>query len=121
MTASSKAGKLTALGRPQPPPSSVAAKSGTGARSKAAAAPALIDDAKVSRALAGRVLLRTSLDGALLGGGELLRYPGSIDALRSRVAKLYGLWAPSVKISYSKTAASYKKCEMKSQAGPAPL
>ena len=30
----------------------------------------------------------------------MIRYPGSIDALRSRVARLYGLWGPTTKISY---------------------
>jgi hypothetical protein len=48
------------------------------------------------------VLLRCSLDGSLLQGGKVVRYPGSVDALRSRVARLYGLWGPSIKISYTK-------------------
>ena len=30
----------------------------------------------------------------------MIRYPGTIDALRSRVARLYGLWGPTTKISY---------------------
>jgi hypothetical protein len=61
-----------------------------------------IDDAAASRALVGRVLLRCSLDGSLLQGSKVVRYPGSVDALRSRVAQLYGLWGPSVKVSYTK-------------------
>ena len=38
------------------------------------AAVAPIDDAKASRALVGRVLMRCSLDGSLLQGGKVLRY-----------------------------------------------
>jgi len=79
------------------------------------AAVAPIDDAKASRALVGRVLMRCSLDGSLLQGGKVVRYPGSVDALRSRVARLNGLWGQSVKISYTKAGERMQKVPLKRQ------
>ena len=110
-------------GHAKPSPSSAAAKPAAGARSKPAGAGAgapqfedTVDDAKVSRALVGRVLLRTTIDGALPGRRETLRYPGSMDALRARVARLYGLRAPSVRLSYTKSTGGFQKCPVKCQA-----
>ena len=87
--------------RAKPSVGADAPKPTTAERSRPAEAPVTpIDDAQVSRALVGRVLLRCSLDGSLLQGSKVIRYPGTIDALRSRVARLYGLWGPTTKISY---------------------
>lgn len=63
-----------------------------------------------------RVLLQTTVEGSLLQGGEVLRYPGSLEALRARVARMYGLWAPSVKLSYQKTSGKFQTVQLKSSA-----
>jgi len=63
-----------------------------------------------------RVLLQTTVDGSLLQGGEILRYPGSLNALRARVARMYGLWAPSVKLSYQRTSGKFQTVLLKTSA-----
>tara|TARA_B100000795_G_scaffold133090_1_gene99301 strand:- start:639 stop:818 length:180 start_codon:yes stop_codon:yes gene_type:complete len=45
----------------------------------------------------------------------VVRYPGSVDALRSRVARLNGLWGQSVKISYTKAGERMQKVPLKRQ------
>ena len=63
------------LDRSKPSAGTNAPKPTADGRSKPAeAAVAPIDEAKASRALVGRVLLRCSLDGSLLQGGKVLRY-----------------------------------------------
>ena len=70
--------------RAKPSAGADAPKPTTAERSRPAEAPVTpIDDAQVSRALVGRVLLRCSLDGSLLQGSKVLRYTLTLRSTRS--------------------------------------